>query len=343
MSLPPFSTSPSPRGRRPRTLTLLTALALTLGLCACGGGGGGGAEPSPAPAPNGQQEGALVFLEPRALAHFALSDGQTTRQSLSDFDVDKDRLGHGGHAFVASSALPAYEGLSRWTRWAGAGGFASLPGLGERRVGLRTGRSGYVASRLQASPDGSAVAYTTREHAEGELGAAFDPWLYVLRSTDLTGAMLPGYTDVEWIDAQRLVGSQPDGLFLLQWDGDGTLVETRIGPVGLGRPGGSAEVKQPSVSAQGDSIAFVQDGAIWRIGLDGQGLTQLTTGAEAAWPSWSPDGRRIVALDAPCTGALFHTSKLRLIDATRPLQVLADAALPAGQAIIQCGPVYWIP
>ena len=52
----------------------------------------------------------------------------------------------------------------------------------------------------------------------------------------------------------------------------------------------------PAYSADGEQIAFATSTDVWRMGADGSGATNLTSGLPgyASQPGWSPDGTRIV-------------------------------------------------
>ena len=159
------------------------------------------------------------------------------------------------------------------------------------------------------SPDGTHIAVT----ATGQAGSA--PGIFILEVA--TGAMRPvtanpyaGYLDKEpdyspdgtqivFVRDRRLVeaGASRDreALFIVNVDGSGLRQLTPWGD-GAGTPSwspdGSVVVFRGSIVGQppdGPSQIFV-------VGADGRGMRQLTFGSRASsfWPSWSPEGDRIV-------------------------------------------------
>lgn len=62
---------------------------------------------------------------------------------------------------------------------------------------------------------------------------------------------------------------------------------------------GAHQDMHPDVSPDGQTIAFASDRSgrfeIWTLGMDGEGLTQITYGdGTKTWPTWSPDGKTLM-------------------------------------------------
>ncbi len=56
-------------------------------------------------------------------------------------------------------------------------------------------------------------------------------------------------------------------------------------------------VYEPSVSPDGKTIAFIRDGKVWTMGIDGSNPTQLYVGSlNFSMPTWSPDSKFIAAV-----------------------------------------------
>lgn len=105
-----------------------------------------------------------------------------------------------------------------------------------------------------------------------------------------------------------LIAYQNDGLYIMNSDGTGSRL--------LNATGGG-----PAFDPTGTVLAFGDNGTIWKINIDGTGLTRLTAGYK---PAWSPDGTQIA----------YHTSvggrqQLHVInaDGSLPRQILSSAAV----------------
>lgn len=148
-----------------------------------------------------------------------------------------------------------------------------------------------------------------------------------------------------WLGKDRLIVVGEDGnegLFILTVAAAPTV--TPIGSPGLGQPG--AAPHRPSVSPDGNSIAYVQGDVVWRIGVDGSGLQQLTLAkVGATWPTWSPDGSQIALVDFDVCGG-FKTPDVMVISAASTNQDLTQATRVTrnnGASVRSCGPIYWLP
>ncbi len=137
----------------------------------------------------------------------------------------------------------------------------------------------------QLSPDGKEVVY------EGQFSVGYD--IYVVDRA--TGALLAssnpptvgiGFLRPTWTPNGRLVvaGHDNQGLYL----SDATWTTfTRFDP-------GLASPSDPAVSPDGTSVAFVLNGQVYTLGIDGTGLKPImTTSTTNSWPTWSPDGKSI--------------------------------------------------
>jgi TolB protein len=161
------------------------------------------------------------------------------------------------------------------------------------------------------SPDGTHLAVT----AEGEDGLPAGIFVVDVATGTMrpvTANPYPGYLDKEpdyspegtqitFVRDRRLVyvgaSTNQSALFVANVDGSGL---RRLTPWGMGLTG------TPSWSPDGSRIVFRSGSVvpppgarlaqIYVVGADGTGLRQLTFDGNAAsyWPSWSPDGTRIV-------------------------------------------------
>ena len=334
------------RGPRVRKALLGGCAWSLLGLLpGCGGGGGSGDSSQPVPAVAASVAGgALVYMTGSELRHLDLASGQQ-RATPTDLSASFNKLGYGAGQFtlLLNPPLSASGQFSTvWQRWTPQG-FERTAGLAYPLQARLHGGSN-ISSRVQPSPDGARISFSSTEFEA--LGATPRNYLYVVEAGTGDAFTLAGYTDAVWVDAQSLVGVKEEGLFRVLWQ-PGGLQETRI--AGVDPAAAGAAPHAPSLSPDGRSVAFVQDGAVWRIGIDGQGLSQLTArrATPPTWPTWSPDGQHLAVVERACRSSTgFDFPPVHRISATQALQVLDDAPVikdQSGSPAWSCAPVYWIP
>jgi hypothetical protein len=328
---PPAPTAARPCAKRWRTL-LCTGLVAGF-LAACGGGGGDAAAGGPG---TGTLAGAWYYDSAGKAARFDLA---TATEASFPLDVSSTRLlGYGGSGFtdvqeyVSTSAAPTEYVVN--VRRSTAPYFDKIGELPRFSI---TG--GFVSGPVQPSPNGVLYAVPTNESMG--LGAPYVDYINlvdtklnaVLRVTDLRHPA--------WVDNGRIVAVGSDGLFSVA--STAGAAPARIGPAGLGVPG--AAPSRPSVSPDGRDIAFVQGDAIWRIGVDGSGLTQLTqTRPAQAWPAWSPDGKQLAVIFGVCppVGTGVSNPDIVVISASVAKQDIDEVFRQTRTRVRTCGPVTWL-
>lgn len=262
---------------------------------------------------------------------FNLATGE--KKDVARFSLDSQgQLGYGGGLFTeveSTGILPEYITVNLRD---------VAPNPYTLRSKLRTfPLNGFTNGPVQPSPDGRLFALATSE-SRG-LGEERGLYVYVFDAALNIVFKLEGYQSRAWLGNDRLVVVSGNNLYSVTVTN--SPIVTRIGPNGLGLP--NEGVKQPSVSPDGRSIAYVQGDAIWRINVDGSGLTQLTKpyiGAE--WPSWSPDGSRlIIATDC-------HVGQIEVNSSYTPFHIISATEANQDRDRIRpitfaCGPVYWLP
>jgi hypothetical protein len=151
-----------------------------------------------------------------------------------------------------------------------------------------------------------------------------------LRISDLSGANLIGVDDnglaASWEPGNaRYVYVRGDVLVIGNVGGNSAVLATP----GVGNP------TWPEWSSDGQWIYFHGDAAsgvhVYRIRPDGTGITNLTPGTNAAMPSPSPDGRRMVYVGA--NGIVLHDLE------TGVTQRIANTTIRPGTALVTGRPV----
>jgi WD40-like Beta Propeller Repeat len=308
-------------------LTILAALAAGILSAACGGGGGSTDQGGNGGGTPGTASGTLYWFSGFSGYTLNLAAGTKQPTKIADLSLDsRGQLGYGGGMFTnveVTDVSPSYVTVN--LRNVAPNPYTLRSKLGPFPL------DGLVGGPIQPSPDGQLFAMFTQEDSV--------TYVYVFDAALNIVFKLPGYESRSWLGNDRIVVTKGSNLYTVTVTS--SPIVTRIGPDGLGLP--SEPVKQPSVSPDRTSIAYLQGSAVWRINVDGSGLTQLTKPyvGGVGWPSWSPDGSRLV-VSSECTtfgGGLPSTNEMIVISATAANQDLAtiDFVTP------DCGPVYWLP
>jgi hypothetical protein len=320
-------------------------LCSALALSACGGGGdstdgstggngnGGGG--------NGAAAGRLLYAELGKGVWYDLGHGST--KVATSFSADSlGRLGFGGGLVTEVEDIPASGGTDeQFVVHLHSASSDALPETGTLPVISASGLR--VSGPVQPSADGSLFAVHTREFGGLDNPVTTDN-VYVIDRQGAVKLHAVGDVDPVWLSPTTLAVASGDGLFKLTI---GSTSVQRIGPAGLGAAGQDAE--RLSVSPDGQSIAFTQAGLLWRIGVDGNGLTQLTASVQdLQWSAWSPDGTRIAVQLGECAvlGAGGDDSHITVASSTTARQDLGSPAVLMTQDQVpaqSCGPLYWRP
>jgi len=128
-------------------------------------------------------------------------------------------------------------------------------------------------------------------------GSVYNPVTYVIDA--VTGTLVATIGDYNANNPLYQPSWAPDGsLYVMGWTSMNNGIYkvssdfktvTRVDP-------NFTNVAYPSVSPDGKSIAFVRDGQVWTMGIDGTNPKQFYLSTETFYnPTWSPDSKYIVA------------------------------------------------
>lgn len=296
--------------------------------------------PGPAPAPlpgTPLPTGTWYYLTAGKAARFVLATQAETQVELAP--DSKGLLGFGGGVFTDVRA-PGYSDPTFTLNLHEIGPvFFSLRSAFPN---LQLPLSGYVSGRVQPNPSGTLFALPSRESAG--LGEPFVDYVTMFDQGLEVVTRVAGYRQPAWIDDTHVVYAGADGLFV---DRPGAATPPiRIGPVALGVP--NSPPTAPAVSPDRTTIAFEQADIIWRIGVDGSGLTALTRQRlDVGWPMWSPDGTMLTVIPGVCpvSGTTTPSPDVAIISATATAQDVdraPKAMRSIGVPVRTCGPVYWL-
>lgn len=160
-------------------------------------------------------------------------------------------------------------------------------------------------------PDGEQILYAV-EAGEPRGVSLMDPDGSNARIIIEYGVMPAWFPDGERIayvnwDQSVEDGSRKKQIYVARADGTGRRKLTDLNP--------SRDLAAPTVSPDGEQIAFAYNDQIYLMNADGTEIRQVTGGeGDAAQPMWSPDGERILFFRRFFPGDGRSTTRLFLLD-----------------------------
>lgn len=262
-------------------------------------------------------------------------DGQP--EKIFDVSVEnKGWLGINDTVLTDIDALPVFKGYDINIRNYGNGRFQKI-----RTFSLRDKTNFFIRGPVQPSPNGKLLMIPISVVSEG-LGEQILGFNLIDEENKIIYTRTNAI-DPMWISDTELVSSFKDELFRHTVNTPSSA--TRIGGTGLGSPGN--DIRQVSVSPNGEQLTYIQDEAVWVINIDGNNarkLTQDRTGQ--SWPTWSPDGELIAVVVSPCpppgTGA--PNPEIAILDVTetqKDVTQVEHLQQSDGSPFRACGPIYW--
>ncbi len=155
------------------------------------------------------------------------------------------------------------------------------------------------------SPRGGRIAFCSNRDSADPI--AYDIYLMNADGTNVSRLthQPANECDVAWAPGEKRL------VFASSRTGNPELYVIRRNGTGLTRlTETNADETAPDWSANGRWIAYVRNGAIWKMRPDGSGATPVVkTPTSVAWtPSWSPDSKRIAYEDDRNTGGVDPTN-----------------------------------